>query len=67
MKKNKLSFVFWRLVFYQLPIINQIKMNFLIKSVECLFNILKNDLFTGVMKYSVSAESLWMILSLKRK
>ena len=28
------------------------------KPVECLFNISENDLFTGLYKYFVSAESL---------
>ena len=36
-------------------------MTFLIRSVKCLFNISKNNLFAGLMRYSVPTESLKMI------
>ena len=32
-------------------------MTFLIKSLECLFNTSKNDLFTGLMRNSVPTEN----------
>ena len=35
--------------------------------VKCLFNVSKNDLFTSLMRYSVSTQSLCMIFCLKRK
>ena len=47
---KKTCFCFLKACFYQLLIIKMI--------FECLFNTLKNYFFTGVMRYSVSTESL---------